>query len=194
MHGLRRFVSAASLVVLVTPLMAQVAVPTPAPLPLVVQPAPAPSTKLEGFQPDAGAVVTLGYEELGTIARGRVSMDVRDLRDTKGNTAAGVTVFVTETSSRLERSFVDADEIPGVLKGLDALLAVTANPTPLKKFEVRFTTRSSLAFVAYSNAAGTIDYAIQAGRPWPATLLNIDGADMIRMRGLFELALQKLVR
>src|SRR5262245_65443573 len=81
---------------------------------------PPPATKLEGFKPSAGSLVTFGYDELG---QGLVSVDVRELRDSKGLIVRGLVVEVIENQYRTERSFVDADEIPELLKGIDALLA-----------------------------------------------------------------------
>jgi hypothetical protein len=170
------------------PAEAQVTAPLNAPLPALVMPAPSPSTRLESFVPEAGAVMTLGFEELGTIGRGRIFVEVRQVRDSKGNSASGVAVVVSESGTRLERAFVDLDEIPDVLRNLDALLSIRGNPTPLKKFESRFNTRGLLSFVAYSNTAGAIEYAVQVGRPQPATISNLDAVDVLKMRGMLEAA------
>lgn len=192
MRGLRRLVFAVSLVGLPAAAAAQVGVPLSAPLPIVVQQAPMPATRLESFQPEAGSIVTLGHEELGAVNRNRVLVDVRDLRDSRGSSAGGLTVFLVESSARTERAFIDVDELQGLLRNFDALLKYTANPTSLKRFEARFATRSGLTFIAYTNTAGTIEYAVQAGRPLLATLLNIDSVEMLKLRALFELGLQKL--
>jgi hypothetical protein len=88
--------------------------------------------------------------------------------------------------------FLDVDEIPGVLKSLDALLKYTANPTPFKKFEARFVTRGNLSFVAYANAAGNIEYALQVDEVPQATISNIESVDMLKLRELIEQGLQKL--
>ena len=191
MHGPRRFLIAAS-IGFVAPLSAQVVAPLPAPLPLVVQPAPLPATRLEGFQPEAGSVVTMGFDDLGAAGRGRISMDVREVRDAGGHSASGVAVFVTENPERQERAFVDADELPDLLKGLDAVLEVTGNPTQFRKFETRYVTKGQLAFFAYSNASGAIEYAVQAGRPLPVFVRNLDAGEMQKLRVMFDTALQKL--
>jgi len=74
-----------------------------------------------------------------------VSVDAQERTNAKGARVSGVFVESKELgTSRLEREgrwFVDADEIPELLKGLDALLAIKANPTQFKMFEVQHTTR-----------------------------------------------------
>src|SRR5687768_1754137 len=195
MRGLRRFVIAVALIGLATPAAAQgvqIGVPPNLPLPVVVQPAPLPATKLELFQPDAGAIVTVGHEVLGAIARARVFVEVRDMRDTKGNMAGGASLHIIESGARDERAFIDVDELPGVLRSFEALLKYSANPTTFKRFEARFTTRGNLSFVAYSNTTGAIEYALQVNKVPLATISNIESGDMLKLHALLEQALQKL--
>ncbi|MEQ1760400.1 MAG: hypothetical protein ABL986_18970 [Vicinamibacterales bacterium] len=185
----RLVVAAAFVVIFAMPLMAQVGAPgTP---PGVAQPAPPPATKLEGFEPAAGSVVTLGYDEIGSLGYGLVSVSVREIRDAKGGSARGLLVEVTESQYRKERSFVDADEIPELLKGLDALLEVKANPTQFKMFEVRYTTRGELQLTVFNNPRGEVSYAVGAGRMLKAQKFLVEG-DMLKLRGLFDAASQKL--
>jgi hypothetical protein len=149
-----------------------------------------PATKIEAFSPAAGSVLTLGYDDLGSV--GGVSVDVRDMHDSKGGSVRGLVVEVTESQYRKERSFVDVDEVPELLKGFDALLEVKTNPTQFKNFEVRYTTRGELQLTAFNNARGVVLYAVQAGRPLKAESLGLSAADMQKLRGLFDAALQKL--
>jgi hypothetical protein len=149
-----------------------------------------PATKLEGFKPAAGSVVTIGYDELGGLAG--VSVDVREMRDAKGSGARGLLVEVTESQYRKERSFVDADEIPELLKGIDALLDVKANPTQFKSFEVRYTTRGELQLTAFNTSNNSILFAIQVGRGLKAQRVGIGASDMQKLRATFDAALQKI--
>lgn len=43
---------------------------------------PPPATKIGGFKPAAGSLVTLGYDDLGSV--GGVSVSVREMRDSRG--------------------------------------------------------------------------------------------------------------
>jgi hypothetical protein len=113
------------------------------------------------------------------------------MRDTKGASVRGLVVDITESQFRNESSFVDADEIPELLKGLDSLLEVKDNPTKFKQFEVRYTTRGQLVLTAFNTTAGVISYSIKAGRLVGATAF-VSAADMQSLRGLFDSASQKL--
>jgi hypothetical protein len=123
---------------------------------------------------------------------GGISVDVREMRDSKNATVRGLLVDVTESEYRQERSFVDADEIPELLKGFDALLEVKANPTQFKNFEVRYTTRGELQLTAFNANRGAVLYAVQAGRGVKAQKVGLRAQDMQTLRGLFGAASQKL--
>jgi hypothetical protein len=195
MRGLRCFVIAIVLAGLTTPAAAQgvqVGVPPNNPLPVVVQPAPSPATGLESFQPSRLAIVTVGHEILGVIGRGRVLVEVRDMRDSDGRKAGGVMMTLSEGTAREERTFIDFDEFPTVFGQMDALLKITANPTQFKRFESRFNTRGNLSFVAYANSTGAIEYALQVNKLPLATISSIDSTDMLKLRALLEQAQQKL--
>jgi hypothetical protein len=154
------------------------------------QQTPPPATKLEAFKPAAGSVLTLGYDELGKAAG--VSVDVREMRDPKSPAVRGLVVEVVESQYRTERSFVDADEIPELLRGFDALLEVKANPTQFKSFEVRYTTRGELQLTAFNSSNGSIMFAVQAGRTLKAQRVGLGTAEMQQLRQLFQSALLKL--
>ena len=193
MRGLSLLIVAGALFGVPAPSLAQLIGPENSPLPLVVQAAPVAVTKLESFRPEPGAIMTIGHEIVGGIRRGSAVVEVRDVRDSRGNSAGGLTILLfANSANRNERMFLDVDEIPGVLKSLDALLKYTANPTPFKKFEARFATRGNLSFVAYANTTGNIEYALQVDEVPQATLSNIDSADMLRIRELIDQGLQKL--
>jgi hypothetical protein len=114
------------------------------------------------------------------------------MHDAKGTDARGLLVQVTESQYRTERSFVDADEIPELLKGIDAIIEVKANPTQFKSFEVRYTTRGSLQLTAFNMTSGKIQYAVQTGRTLKAQIVGLDEGGIVKLCGLFEAASQKL--
>jgi hypothetical protein len=144
-----------------------------------------PATKLEAFKPAAGSILTIGYTQLGKVSGVRV--DVREMKDANGNTVRGLLVDVTESQYREERSFVDADEIPELLKGLDALLAVNSNPTRFEQFEVRYTTRGELEITAFNSSQGGIQYAVEAGRTLKAQRF-LGAGDMRKFRDMVQRA------
>ena len=148
-------------------------------------PSPPPATKLEAFKPAAGTLVTMAYNELGSILG--VSVDAREFRDVRGNVVRGIVVEVTQSQYREERAFIDADEIPELLRGIDALLEIKANPTTYENFEVRYTTQGELQLTAFGGASGRVRFAVQAGRVTRAqTFTDEDG--MRKLRAMFEAA------
>lgn len=191
MAGLRVLIVAVGVLSMASPLMAQVSAPVSLPAPVLVHPVPSPATKLEGFRPYPGAVVTHGLEELGRISTGRVVVEMRHVMDSFGNGANGVVIHLAH-GDRKQWAFVDGDELPALLKGINAVLNVDANPTSLKHFDVRYTTRDGLSFIAYSNVTGGIEYSLQSGDPVPLAILNITAAEMVILRDWLELAMKRL--
>jgi len=183
-------IAAASLALMTVPVAAQVSVRTVTPQPIAVEPIPPPATNLGSFHPEPGSLVTMGYDDI-TVAGTRIWGDVREVRDATGTRARGVQLVISE-GDRRELPFVDGDELPGLLRGLDALLAVSENPTRFKSFEVRYTTRDNLAFVAYNTATGSIEYLIQAGSPARIAVDRMSTDQLLKIRTMFETALQKL--
>jgi hypothetical protein len=117
---------------------------------------------------------------------------VRELRDAKGRATRGLIAEVTENQNRQERAFIDADEIPDLLNGFDALLNVTSNPTQFSNFEVRYTTRGNLQLSAVNSPSGAILYATRAGRIATANRSDLSSEDMRKLRGVFVAAREKL--
>jgi hypothetical protein len=114
------------------------------------------------------------------------------MHDAKGGSARGLLVEVTQSQYRSERSFVDADEVSDLLKGVDALLEVKTNPTQFKNFEVRYTTRGELQLTAFNNDKGVVQYAVQVGRTLKAQVVGISEANMLELRRMFEAGSQTL--
>ena len=65
-----------------------------------------PPTKLENYEATTGAVVTVGHEDLGTVAG--ISVDVREMRTPQGRPVRGIIVQVTESQDHREVSYVDS--------------------------------------------------------------------------------------
>lgn len=149
---------------------------------------PPPATKLEGFEPTEGAVIVVGFEQAGSVAG--VSVETREIGDSRGTSLRGLVVDVAAQDHK-DRSFIDADEIPELMKGFDAFLQVSANPTQLKNFEVRYRTRGEFELAVFSNAGAALSYRVSAGRVTRISVV-INSAQMERLRSLVDSASQKL--
>lgn len=125
-----------------------------------------------------------------------ISVEVREFRHGVATTdrVCGLLIWVREKENHRESSFVDADEIPELLKGLDALLEIKTNPTHLNYFEVAYTTRGEFKLTAFQNydKDHTMSYAVQAGRGVPTQVVGLSVTDMQAFRDLLNAALQKL--
>jgi hypothetical protein len=177
--------------ILVSPGAAQTD-PTPSPVVVPADVTLPPATKLEGFTAAAGTIVTLGFDTLRTLPPVTgVTVEVRDIRDDSGENARGLVVRVIDADNRRDFSFVDADEVPSLLAGVDALLQITANPTPFAMFEVRYATRGELQLSVFNSPRGEMLYSVQAGRTVRTQRL-LSTMDMTRLRGLLDAANTRL--
>jgi hypothetical protein len=165
--------------------------PPAAPAPMFVSPPPPPATLLERFKPANGSVLTIGSEDLGEVAG--ISVDVRELRDSSGNLARGVIVEMsTGRQAPREQSFVDEDELPELMKGFDALLGISQNPTPFKNFDVQYATKGELVLTASSSRNRGILYRVEVGRFVKLRSGPLTAGEIHQLRTLFEGASQKL--
>ena len=150
-----------------------------------------PATRLEAFAPPPGSLVTIGYDRLGGVEG--VFVEVREMHDERGGSASGLVVAVSDDQAHSrQESFVDADEIAGLVKGVDALLEVNRNPTNFDNYEVHYATRGELMLSALSTRAGGVVYGIEAGRLMKARREGLTSGEMVKLRGLFDAAAQKL--
>jgi hypothetical protein len=170
------------------PLSAQGAAPPPQPM-VLTAPLP-PATTMEAFQYPVGTLFTVGYDDLGEV--GGISVEVREMRDARGGRVRGVVVEITTRESAREQSLVDADEIPDLLKGFDAMLEIRANPTQFRNFETRFATKGELILSANSSRNRGVLYAVEVGRLGKARRGGLTGGEMHQLRVLLEAASQKL--
>lgn len=128
-----------------------------------------PSTKLEAFSSRTGAVLVKGFSNVGTVSdgRGTVSIDAREFRDA-GNPKAreyGITIEVKE-AGRLERentSFIDADEVDSLLRGIDYISKADKSITTLNDFEATYKTKGDFTITTFSYS-GRVDVAVSSGR------------------------------
>ena len=151
-----------------------------------------PATRLEGFSAPAGTVVTIGSDSLRSVLPvAGVGIEVRELSDDRGDLVRGLVVRVTADERRRAFSYVDADEVPSLIAGIDALLQITTNPTALTNFEVQYATRGELLFSVFNTPRGEIEYAIQAGRVDHARLL-LGAVEVSRLREQLQAAEARL--
>lgn len=158
-------------------------------VPMFVGPPLPPATLLEGFHAPVGAVVTIGHETLGEVKG--ISVEIRELRDSTGRRVRGALVEVNQEKGA-QSSYIDIDELPMLIHGVDQLLAVTTNPTQFRNFEVHYATKGELEIAGTSSRSRGIVFSVEAGRPLKARRDDLTPGELQRLRVLIEAASQKL--
>jgi hypothetical protein len=157
-----------------------------------------PATKLEAFQARTGVVVIRGYTSVGTV-HGRfgsiVTVDAREFRDASNpkSRVAGISISV-KAFRPLERentSFVDAEEIDSLLKGIEYITKIGRDVTSLQKFEADYRTKGNLRITVFDNEKGEISASIESGPVGPTTAF-IDLLELEAFRKLILEAKSKL--
>jgi hypothetical protein len=164
--------------------------PAPPPPPVFIGPPPPPATALEAFQVPPGAILTSAYEDLGEVDG--VTVEAREMRDGRGRSARGIVVTVAGREPDADRAFIDPDEIAALLKGFDALQAITVNPSgEFRNFDMRFSTKGELVLTASSTRQRGVVYGVEVGRMLRSRR-TLNGGEFHQLRTLVEAAQQKL--
>jgi len=172
---------------------AQGPAPAAQPAPIILGPPPPPATTLEAFHAEPGVILTTSYEELGEVEG--VLVEAREMRTSHGNRARGIVVTITERGDRsqdFQQAFVDPDEFVELIKGFDALLAITINPSgEFRSFDMRYSTRGELVLTASSTRQRGVVYGVEVGRMLRLRR-TLNGGEFHQLRTLVEAAQQKL--
>lgn len=178
-------------ILMAAPAAAQPPAPTPPqPEPIIIGPPPPPATALEAFNVPPGAVLMTAYEDLGDVDG--VFVEAREMRDGRNRRVRGIVVTIAGRQPRPEQAFVDPDEFVDLLKGFDALIAITTNPTgQFRNFDMRYGTRGELVLTASSTRNRGVVYGVEVGRVL-RTRRTLNGGEFSTLRTLVEAAQQKL--
>ncbi len=130
---------------------------------------PTPATKLEAFSAKTGVVMIKGFTTIGRVrGTGIVSVDAREFRDASSPQTAqyGIAIEVKEAGriEREARSFIDADEIDSLVRGIDYVSKLSKSVTTLKDFEAEYRTRGDFAVTVFSDSSGGLGVSVSSGR------------------------------
>lgn len=140
-----------------------------------------PKTKFEPLQARSGSVIVMGFESAAevkcAITAGTLNVESRELLDAgSGRKEYGIAVEVEKYGQRTTRSYVDADEIESLLKGLDYVAKADKSVTALANFQADYRTRGSLRISAFNNT-DKLMLAVETEAPCGSTCyLNMDQA------------------
>src|SRR5258706_5281462 len=141
----------ASIAVFFAKVLAQLITPIPA------GPAMEAPTRLEALELRKNAVIVKRYTEVGKVdgeEGSSISVSAIELKDTTRNTQEmGLAIVATQggDTRRQAISYVDFDEITGLLNAIDYLAKPDPDATRLAAYEAQYRTRSNLEFVSFDN-------------------------------------------
>jgi hypothetical protein len=122
----------------------------------------APKTQIEAFDAQAGTVMIRGFSKVGEmkgVYGGILTVQSIEFTDaTTGKKEYGISIDVKETDrlERTNRSFIDFDEIPSFLKGIDYISKVDSSVTKLDNFQADFRTKGDFKISTFSSAKETM--------------------------------------
>ncbi len=120
---------------------------------------PEPRTTIERFAARESVVLLHGSHTAGSIrvAGGRLAVESREVVEpASGRKVYGVAVELTETGSpdRTVRAYVDDDELPSLLKALEALSRISPSATRLDRVRAEYRTRGGLQASVFAGGPG----------------------------------------
>jgi hypothetical protein len=125
--------------------------------PIPAGPAMEAPTRLEALELRKNAVIVKGYTEVGKVdgeEGSSISVSAIELKDTSRNTRElGLAIVAAQggDTRRQATSYVDFDEIAGLLTAIDYLAKPDPDATHLSAYEAQYRTRSNLEFVSFDN-------------------------------------------
>jgi hypothetical protein len=153
-----------------------------------------PPTKLEAFMATAGAVVIRGSSRVGA-AHGEpgslVAVASQELTNARsGERAYGITVEVRKIGhpEQNQIAYVDLDEMPSLLGGLEYLAKVDKSATSLDQFTAEYRTKGALVV---SNTSSSTKVVVSTGVAGAATAV-LEFGDFQEFRQLVQIAYDSL--
>lgn len=130
---------------------------------------PNSKTKLEEFTAQTGVVIVRGFEEIGVLKGSygtKITVESKEFTNvSSGEVQYGITIEVFKENGNYDKdhtSYIDYDEIEGIIKGLDYISKVTKESTKLKDFQADFSTKGDLKFSTF-NSGDKVFIAISSG-------------------------------
>ena len=147
---------------------------------------PSLRTNLEAFAGRSGTVVLKGYTSVGKIkALGDVEITAMNFRSGgSSEESSGILLEVSEprlsSDREAARSFIDYEEIAGLLDGIDHIRKANHSVTKLANFEAIYRTKGGVWITVYNAAEGN-RVAVQSGRIGGQTAtLELEHLDQLR--------------
>ena len=152
-----------------------------------------PRTRLAAFAGQSGVVIVRGYSRVGDVRGAQGSMITVETQEYRnpatGAREHGISVEVRESgrAERVHTSYVDFDELPALINGLEYLGRVEKAATAQTDFQADFRTRDDLVVSAYSAENRGTRVAVSSGALEPARA-HLTFSDLVELRTLVRQA------
>jgi hypothetical protein len=126
-------------------------------------------TKLEAFHLKTGVVIIRGFsriDRLGGLYGSRITVEAKEVVDAStGSRQQGITIAVHDagTSERENTSYVDYDELTGLLGGLDYIGKLDKTVTRLDNWQADYRTKGDLSVSTFSSTDGSTLVSVTSG-------------------------------
>lgn len=126
---------------------------------LVMLPKPVP-TKLEAFEQAEGTLVIKGYTRVGSISfdnNAEMTVYAVSMRNAARQRQAGIAIeIVQQNRGRAARTYIDEDELDGLVQNIEALAQVNKDASPLENVEASYRTRGNLQLINRDDNGGRL--------------------------------------
>ncbi len=146
-----------------------------------------PKTKLETLIATSGAVLIRQSTEVGSIAGGSIRVAAIIVTNgANGTETKGLLITSSDGASGKKIAYVDNDEIPGLVSGIDYLASVDLATLKLANFEAIYRTRGNFSVAAFNS--GDAKRAFISTDRLSADTHQFDFTDLARFRDLIRSA------
>jgi hypothetical protein len=169
---------------------------------VTIGPPPA-KTRLEALELQEGVTIVQGRSFIGAVnglSHGRIVVIAREMTSmATGTRESGVTVSVTESAVRGKdrdaevrdnTSYIDHEELPGLIRGLEQLWRLDRTSTRLDQFGGEYRTKGYFR-VSVRGVVGDVRLSVSSGLTEPVTT-SFQITDLNKIRDLFVDALAEL--
>lgn len=128
-----------------------------------------PATKLEELTSIKGSILIQSFQKIGTLNAkysSQIKVRIYEFSDEKSKSKTyglGIEVETGDKYNNSASSYIDFDEIPSLIKGLEFISGIQKNPTNLENYEAKYQTRGGLEVINFNSFEG-IQAVIKAGR------------------------------
>src|SRR5436190_10784080 len=156
-----------------------------------------PRNKLEDFEGRVETLLIKGRHVVGTIRtqNGYARVEASEIRDSaNGQTASGAVITIVADGGPAGdiRSFIDYDEIDGLVKALDTASKASESITRLSHFEVRYRTKGDFEIMVFKQLENNVVAAAIEGGFFDRSRLYLSIEDLVKVRWMIAQAKERL--